>query len=66
MGTAQGTNDVMYLKYMRSERHGAVPIRSRPFGLRLAYVESPHFAQRALPGALLGSNAAIQVIASRP
>ncbi len=75
MGTAQETSDVMYLKYMRSERRGAVPIRSRPFGLRpkgrhaalrLAHVDSPHFARRALPGALLGGNAAIKVIVNRP
>ncbi len=148
MGTAQGTSDVVYLKYRRSERRGAVPIRSRPIGadtvfaqqwggrrltgprpatprpgvagrsprakhcfahnarlthptlaalttpcrgpglrpkgrhaaLRLAHVESPHFAQRARrpchgaakrgcgqgrPGALLGGNAAIQVIVNR-
>ncbi len=75
MGTARGTNDVVYLTYTRSERRGVVPIRSRPFGLRpkgrhaalrLAHVDSPHFARRALPGALLGGNAAIKVSVNRP
>jgi len=32
MGTARGTNDVVYLMYTRSERRGAMPIRSRPIG----------------------------------
>jgi hypothetical protein len=75
MGTAQGTNDVVYWTYTRSERRGAVPIRPRPFGLcpkgcppalRTLAMEPPCPAVRALAGALLGDNAAIRSSVNRP
>ncbi len=75
MGIAQGTRDVVYLTYTRSERRGAVPIRSRPFGLRpkgrhaalrLAHVESTTLRSPRLAWRPFGRNAAIKVIVNRP